>query len=171
MIKHFWNFLKQNEIQIYSTKSNLNVVFVERFNRSLIDVIKEPMYIEGKACWLHHLDAAMEKHNNRVHGTTKRTPFEMSTNTNTAKLASHAKRRRYKPIPHPIPIKNKLPKFQVGDFVRIPDKLTLYSKGYTTNWNRELFKIHKINKTKPVTYGLVDENNNKKKEIIMNKNF
>ena len=56
------------------------------------------------------------------------TPFEISTNNklipnnnnnnNTAKLASH-----------------KLPKFQVRDFVRVPDKRTLYSKGYTTNWN------------------------------------
>ena len=90
------------------------------------------------------------------------TPLEMSTNNklipnnnnNTAKLASH-----------------KLPKFQVGKFVRVPDKCNLYSKGYTTNWNRELFKIHKGNKTNPVTYGLVDENNEQIKENIMNKNF
>ena len=47
----------------------------------------------------------------------------------------------------------------MGDYVRVPDKRNLYSKGYTTNWNRELFKIHKINPTNPVTYGLVDENN------------
>ena len=45
------------------------------------------------------------------------------------------------------------------DFVRNPDKGTLYSKKYTTNWNRELFEIHKINPTDPVTYGLEDENN------------
>ena len=38
------------------------------------------MYIEVKACWLDHLDAAIEKYNNRVSGTTERTPFEMSTN-------------------------------------------------------------------------------------------
>ena len=103
------------------------------------------MYIEVKACWLNHLDAALDKYNNRVHGTTKMTPFEMSTNTK-------------KPIPHPIPNNNKFRKFQV-DFVRVPDKRSLYSKGYTTNWNRELFKIHKVNKTNPVTYRLVDENN------------
>ena len=103
------------------------------------------MYIEVKACWLNHLDAALDKYNNRVHGTRKTTPFEMSTNTK-------------KPIPHPIPNNNKLRKFQV-DFVRVSDKRSLYSKGYTTNWNRELFKIHKVNKTNPVTYRLVDENN------------
>ena len=47
----------------------------------------------------------------------------------------------------------------MGDYVRVPDKRTLYSKGFTTNWKRELFKIHKVNKTNPVTYGLVDKNN------------
>ena len=37
------------------------------------------MYIEDKACWLNHLDAVFEKRN-RVHGTTKMTPFEASNN-------------------------------------------------------------------------------------------
>ena len=144
--KTFLDFLNQNEIQIYSTHSDLNAVFAERFNRTLLDLIKKPMYIEGKACWLNHIDAAMEKYNNRVHGTTKMTPFEMVTNTN-------------KIINIKINKNEKIPKFQVGDYVRVPDKRNLYRKGYTTNWNRELFKIHKINNTNPVTYGLVDENN------------
>ena len=150
--KTFLDFLKQNEIQIYSTNSDLKAVFVERFNRTLLDLIKKPMYIEGKACWLNHLDAAMEKYNNRVHGTTKMTPFEANN----------------QPIDPPTFVnKPKQLKFQVGDYVRVPDKRNLYSKGYTTNWNRELFKIHKINPTNPVTYGLVDENN----EQIEGKNY
>ena len=87
------------------------------------------------------------------------TPFEMSFN---------------KPIraalPNLIPNNDKLPKFpifQVGDFVRVPDKSRVYSKSYTTNWNRELFKIHKIDSTNPVPNSLEDEN----KEIIRGKNF
>ena len=144
--KTFLNFLKEQNIHIYSTNSDLKAVFVERFNRTLLDLIKKSMYIEGKACWLNHLDAAMEKYINRVHGTTKMTPFEMVTNT-------------IKIINIKINKNEKIPKFQVGDYVRVPDKRNLYSKGYTTNWNRELFKIHKINPNNPVTYGLVDENN------------
>ena len=152
--KTFLDFLKEQNIHIYSTNSDLKAVFVERFNRTLLDLIKEPMYIEGKACWLNHLNAALEKYNSRVHGTTKMTPFEASNIT--GKLATH------KLVPNLIFSninENKLPKFQVGHYVRVPDKRNLYSKGYTTNWNRELFKIHKINNTNPVTYGLVDENN------------
>ena len=142
----FLHYLKEQNIQIYSTNSDLKAVFVERFNRTLLDLIKEPMYIEGKACWLNHINNALDKYNNRVHGTTKMTPFEMVTNTNKINNIKINKNE-------------KLPKFQVGDYVRVPDKRNLYSKGYTTNWNRELFKIHKLNPTNPVTYGLVDENN------------
>ena len=64
----------------------MKAVLDERLKRTLSDLIKEPMYIEGKACWLNQLDTALEKNNNRVHGTTKMTPFE--TSNNTAKLAS-----------------------------------------------------------------------------------
>ena len=139
------DFLKEQNFHIYSTNSDLKAVFVERFNRTLLDLIKEPMYTEGKACWLNHPDTAMEKYNSRAHGTTKMTPFEMSTNQ--------------KLPPNNNNFKNKQPKFHVGDYVRVPDKRNLYSKGYTTNWNREFFKIHKIIPTNPVTYSLVDENN------------
>ena len=77
----FLHYLNEQNIQIYSTHSDLKAVFVERFNRTLLDLIKEPMYIEGKDNWLNHLDAALQKYNNRVQGTTKMTPFEASNNS------------------------------------------------------------------------------------------
>ena len=155
----FLHYLKEQNIQIYSTNSDLKAVFVERFNRTLLDLIKEPMYIEGKGNWLNHLDAALQKYNNRVHTTTKMTPFEASNNSllpsnnnNNNKVPRDSYRDSYRSFAQ------SFAKFQVGDFVRVPDKRNIYSKGYTTNWNRELFKIHSINKTNPVTYTLNDEN-------------
>ena len=47
----FLHYLNEQNIQIYSTNSDLKAVFVERFNRTLLDLIKEPMYIEGKGNW------------------------------------------------------------------------------------------------------------------------
>ena len=139
----------------------MKAVFVERFNRTPLELIKEPMYIEGKGNWLNHLDATLQKYKNRVHGTTKMTPFEMSFNSTIPR--SYA-RSYANPIPNDS---KKLPKFQVEDFVRVPDKRSVYSKGYTTNWNREFFKIHKINSTNPVTYTLEVEN----KEIVQGKYY
>ena len=116
------------------------------------------MYIEGKGNWLNHLDAALQKYNNRVHGTTKMTPFEAT------KLHSNNTEIRAKATTTSRVASRQL---QVGDFVRVPDKKSIYSKGYTTNWNRELFKIHSINKTNPVTYTVNDENG----EIIQGKYY
>ena len=58
IILTFFKFLKQNNIEIYSTHSDLKAVFIERFNRTLLDLIKEPMYIEGKGSWINHLEKA-----------------------------------------------------------------------------------------------------------------
>ena len=164
----FLHYLKEQNIQIYSTNSDLKAVFVERFNRTLLDLIKEPMYIEGKGSWLNHLDAALQKYNNRVHGTTKMTPFEASNNSllpSNNNNNNKVPRDSYRSFAQSFA--QSFAKFQVGDYVRVPDKRNIYSKGYTTNWNRELFKIHSINKTNPVTYTLNDENG----EIIQGKYY
>ena len=93
----------------------MKAVFVERFDTTILHLIKEPFYIGGKACWLNHLDAALKKYNNCVPTTTCMTPIESGND---------------KPITNVIPRKTKLPKFQVGDFLRVPDKKNIYSKGF-----------------------------------------
>ena len=127
------------------------------------------MYIEGKGNWLNHINNALDKYNNRVHGTTKMTPFKASNNSllpsNNINKNNKIPRDSYHSFARDS--YHSFAKFQVGDFVRVPDKRNIYSKGYTTNWNRELFKIHSINKTNPVTYTLNDENG----EIIQGKYY
>ena len=56
----FVHYLNEQNIRIYSTHSDLKAVLVERFNRTLLDLIKEPMVFEGKGNWLNHLDAALQ---------------------------------------------------------------------------------------------------------------
>ena len=118
----------------------LKAVFVDRFNRTLLDLNNEPFYIDGKACWLNHIDTALENYN-RVHRAIRVTPF-VTTTIN-------------KPIPNLIDNnndnKNKPPNFQVGKTERVSDKRNLFSKSYKTNWNREHSEIQKINNTSPVT--------------------
>jgi NMD protein affecting ribosome stability and mRNA decay len=58
-------------------------------------------------------------------------------------------------------IKYKIPKFKVGDVVRIPKYKHVFSKVYTPNWTGELFTIAEVKKTRPVTYILKDEEDNR----------
>ena len=63
--------------------------------------------------------------------------------------------------------KNIKPKFKVGDYVRNADKRNIFSKSYTSNWNRELFKVNEVLKTQPPTYKIEDING----EIIEGKYY
>ncbi|XP_057329892.1 uncharacterized protein LOC130670500 [Microplitis mediator] len=47
-------------------------------------------------------------------------------------------------------------KFKVGDKVRISKYKHVFEKGYTPNWNTEIFTIKTVQKTNPTTYKLVD---------------
>ena len=49
-------------------------------------------------------------------------------------------------------------KFKVGDYVRNSEKRNIFSKGYTSNWNREHFKFNEVSKTHPPTYKIEDFN-------------
>ena len=54
--------------------------------------------------------------------------------------------------------KSNAPKFKVGDTVRISKFKHVFSRGYHPSWTGEVFKVHEVKDTKPVTYILKDEN-------------
>ena len=53
--------------------------------------------------------------------------------------------------------KTLIPKFSIGDNVRITKKNTTFDKGYTQRWT-EVFTISKIQLTIPVTYKITNYN-------------
>ena len=59
------------------------------------------------------------------------------------------------------------PKHKVGDYVRNADKRNIFSKGYTSNWNREFFKVNEVLKTQLPTFKIDDMNG----EIIEGKYY
>ena len=59
------------------------------------------------------------------------------------------------------------PKLKVYDYVRNADKRNIFSKGYTSNWNRELLKVNEVLKTQAPTYKIEDING----EIIEGKYY
>ena len=54
-------------------------------------------------------------------------------------------------VKYTFTFKNIKPKLNVSDYVRNADKLNFFSKGYTSNWNRELFNANKVLNTQSPT--------------------
>ena len=148
----FLSYLKENDIELYSTFSELKAVFIERFNRTLRDLLKIPVFLEGKGNWLSHLNDVMKTYNERKHGTIKMSPIEGSKKENENTVYHNIADK---------PLKPRKPKLNVGDLVRVPDKRTIYSKGDTTNWGNELFRVYSIENENPPQYLIEDENGEK----------
>ena len=149
--KTFKSLLKEYEtgkaasgIELYSTYSDLKAVFIERFNRTILHIINKPMFINGDGNWVNILNDAVVTYNNNIHSTINMTPVDASNNPDKVKYT--------------FSFKNIKPKLNVGNYVRNADKRNSFSKGYTSNWNRELFKVNEVLKTHPPTYKTEDIN-------------
>ena len=140
--KTFESLLKEYETKLYSNYSDLKAVFIERFNRTLLHIINKPMFINGDGNWVNILNDAVVTYNNNIHSTIDMTPVDASYNPDKVKYT--------------FSFKNIKPKLKVGDYVRNADKRNIFSKGYTSNWNRELFKVNEVLKTQPPTYKIED---------------
>ena len=58
-----------------------------------------------------------------------------------------------------VPAKRQKPKFKFGDKVRITRKKGIFEKGYTSRWTEEVFTVSQVRYTDPITYKIVDYNN------------
>ena len=151
--KTFKSLLKEYGTEMYYTYSDLKAVFIERFNRTLLHIINKPMFINGDGNWVNILNDAVISYNNNIHSTINMTTVDASNNPDKVRYSFNFKITK--------------PKLKVGDYVRNADKRNIFSKGYTSNWNRELFKVNEVSKTQPPTYKIEDING----EIIEGKYY
>ena len=74
----FQDFLNKNNIKIYSRNSSFGAVFAERFNRTIRDLLKRPVFEHGDANWIDVLPTVTNQYNNRTYSSTKLSPKDAS---------------------------------------------------------------------------------------------
>ena len=159
--KEMLKFFEDHSIKIYYTNSNLKSVIIERFNRSLRELMMKEFVKNDNTVWYDILPELIKKYNNRYHHTIKMKPIDVNK-TNE----KHIKNTIYN-----YDITNKIPKFKINDIVRISLKRRELFDKPTGNikWSEELFKIHSINKSNVITYKITDMNNEIIKGIFYEK--
>ena len=118
------DFLKINNIEMYSTYNEGKSVIAERFIRTLKNKIFKHMTAISKHFYFHVLDDIVNKYNNTVHRTIKMKTIEVTGD-------SHAEYNEDS--------NKKDPKFKVGDHVRISKYKNILAKGYAPNWSEDVF--------------------------------
>ena len=153
--KVFTKFLNENDIKLYSTENEGKAVVVERLNRTLKNKMWKYFTAIGKQKWNNELlQKIVNEYNNDVHSSIKSTPLNASLNPETVKVVNIEN----DVIVDTTPIK---PKFKIGDRVRIFKYKNKFEKGFTAKWTNEIFIINKIHYTTPITYSIIDLNNEK----------
>ena len=143
-------FFKNNNVKIYHTNSHLKAVVIERFNRSLRELMMKEFVKNNNTVWYNILPKLIKIYNNRYHSTIKMKPIEVNKSNE-------------KYIKENIYTYNKTsknPKLKIGDLVRISLKRRPIFNKLSSNikWSEELFKIHSINKSNVITYKIKDLN-------------
>ena len=144
-------FFKDHDIKIYYTNSNLKAVVIERFNRSLRELMIKEFVKNNNTVWYKILPKLIKFYNDRYYNTIKDKPININKSNE-----KYIKNKIYK-----YNITNKIPKFKINDIVRISLKRRkLFDKpSDNIKWSEELFKIHSINKSNVITYKITDMNN------------
>ena len=136
----FQDFLNKNNIKLYSRNSSYGAVFAERYNLTIRNLLKRPVFEKGDGNWIDVLPTITKQYNNKVHSSTKLTPIQASLKKNEGYVYKNLLDKR----------KKKTPKFQINDLVRTADLKKTFSKSDMTNWSYKLYKITEIiNDTKP----------------------
>ena len=139
----FKKWLKDNDIEMYSTHNEGKSVVAERFIRTLKNKIYKHMTAVSKNVYIDKLDDIVNEYNNTYHRTIKMKPIEVKDNTFIDSIKE---------------VNDKDPKFKVRDHVRISKYKNIFAKGYTPNWSEEVFMIKEVKNTVPWTYVINDLN-------------
>jgi transposase InsO family protein len=144
----FKKFLSENNIELYHVYNEGKANVIERFNRTLGEMIQKHMTTNQTTKYIDVLQNLLSEYNNKYHTSIKMTPFEASIPNNTEKVLNNL----YSDIK---PTCGK-PKFKVGDRVRIQKYKNIFEKGYRPKWTTEIFIVVKVQPTNPVTYKIKD---------------
>ena len=147
--REFFNKDVRDLVYLYATENEEKSSIAERWIRTMKEKMFKYFTDYKTNRYIDVLPDLVEDYNNTVHSSTKLTPVEASKEENELKVWRNLYPDRYK-------TSRLNPKFSVGDEVRISKKKKVFEKGYTTRWTNEIFTIKEIRETDPITYKLVD---------------
>ena len=113
---------------MYSTHNEGKSIVAERFIRTLKRKIYKCMTSISKKIYIDKLDDIVNLCNNAYHSTIEIKPVDVKPNLYTDSSKE---------------INNIVPKFKIGDIVRISAYKTSFAKGHIPNWSEEDFVIKK----------------------------
>ena len=144
---NFQSLCNQQNMHLFSSQSAYKASTVERFNRTLKNIMYRYFTNENTYKWINVLPKIIETYNKRYHRSIKMSPNEVS-NENAALVRQNLYGKFKKKTGNLLPI---------GTFVRISKTKRTFDKGYLPNFTEEIFRIYEsVSDSKTFRYKLED---------------
>ena len=143
----FQKLLKDRNIRHNTSEiDDIKAAVVERFNRTLKNVMWRYLTHTSSGRYIDVLPQLVSSYNNTYHRSVKMAPSEV-----TAQNEAVVRRRLYPSAALP-------PKwrYKVGQTVRIKQSKRVFKKGYEPSWTEEVFTIASLYPSDPPTYIIKD---------------
>ena len=142
--------LGDNNIELYHVFNEGKAVVVERFNRTLGEMIQKHLTASNTSRYIDGLQKLIEEYKTRYHSSIKIAPFQASNPENREQVL----RNLYWDIKRVK--RRQKPQFKASDRVRMYRYKRTFERGYKPNWTKEIFVVDEVNKTIPITYKIKD---------------
>ena len=136
--------MKLKKIQHYSQTTDKGSSVTERVIRTVRNLLEKTVSETGNADWLSELRSVIRRYNNSINISTKMTSILASRKSNEKEVYSILRDER----------KKQKPKFKLGKLVRTAAIERVFSKGDSTKYSYNLYKITEVLHNTLPTYGL-----------------
>ena len=144
MCQNFKKYLLENNIKHYVSYSARKAPIVERFNLTIQNLLYKLMSVNHTYAWTEYLDQALNIYHKRFHRTIRFSPIEADKIQNEVEVRANLIK-----FFHGRGIKKSVPKFSVGDSVKITKHRNAFHRGYDEENTIEYFNIKKVDNKLP----------------------
>jgi transposase InsO family protein len=147
--KKMKELLTAHKVKLFHTYAETKSSMAERAIRTIMQRLERYFTYTQNHKYLDVLPKLVNSYNSSIHSAHGFRPRDV----NKLNEAMIWERLYSKYFAEPIP----KPKFKVNDKVRTSKLKSLFTKGYAATYLPEIFTIHLVKKTRPITYVLKDE--------------
>ena len=141
--KEMTNFLKNLNIRVFYSDTSIHAPFIERWNYTIQSLIYKHMAKNNTFKFYDKLQDLCRVYNNRRHAFLKMSPNEAELPQNKVKISMLHEKKFLK-------VKKRKPKYKIGQQVRISKQKDKFSRGYSQQFQKELFFIVDIKQHLPI---------------------
>ena len=139
----FTQFCQRNGIKLVLPHTSTHAAYVERFNRTFQRLVYSYMTQRETNRYIDALQDLVHTYNNRQHRMIGMTPNQAENTNSNLKINNLISKRENK-------LKPSKPSLKIGEYVRIAQQKSKFSRGYNWQTNPEIFIIDSIDTRKKI---------------------